>query len=193
MGDTRQDILDASLVLFAEQGYDKTSLREIAEQVGVTKAALYYHFPSKEQILAALLEPVAAMQNQLLDDMRTDALLDPAAWVPALERVLAAILDNRRLWSLLERNATTLMAFNHEGSFAEAHQELHRRTEAFFADERVPLDARVRLACAFGSVFGVVEVGGSMIFANSTSEDLTPMVLGIVREILAPVTTTTRP
>jgi AcrR family transcriptional regulator len=193
MGDTRQDILDAALVLFAEQGYDKTSLREIAEQVGVTKAALYYHFPSKEQILVALFEPVAAMQERLLDDLRTDALLDPAAWLPAVERVLDAILDNRRLWSLLERNATTLMALDQAGTFAEAHQELHRRTEEFFADARVPLDARVRLACAFGSVFGVVEVGGSMIFGESTSDELTPVVVGIVREILAPVTAAVRP
>ena len=150
MGDTRQDILDASLVLFAEQGYDKTSLREIAEQVGVTKAALYYHFPSKEQILVALFEPVAAMQDQLLEDLRNDVLLDPATWVPALERVLGAILENRRLWSPARAQRHTLMALNHEGDFAETHQELHRRTEAFFADDRMPLEARIRLACAFG-------------------------------------------
>ena len=119
MGDTRQEILDASLVLFADQGYDKTSLREIAEQVGVTKAALYYHFPSKEEILVALFEPVAAIQDGLLEDLRSDALLDPAAWMPSLERLLGAILENRRLFGLLERNANTLMALNHEGTFAE--------------------------------------------------------------------------
>ena len=138
MADTRQEILDAALVLFADQGYDKTSLREIAEQVGVTKAALYYHFPSKEEILVALFEPVATMQDQLLEDLRNDVLLDPATWMPALERILGAVLENRRLWSLLERNASTLMALKHEGDFAETHQELHRRTEALFADERMP-------------------------------------------------------
>ena len=52
MNDTRERILDAALDLFIEQGYDKTSLREIAERVGVTKAALYYHFESKEEIFA---------------------------------------------------------------------------------------------------------------------------------------------
>ncbi len=50
-GDTRQRIRDVALELFAEQGYDKTSLREIAERLGVTKAALYYHFQSKEDIV----------------------------------------------------------------------------------------------------------------------------------------------
>ncbi len=55
--DTRQRILDVSAELFVDQGYDGTSLREIAERLGVTKAALYYHFSSKDQILRALLEP----------------------------------------------------------------------------------------------------------------------------------------
>ena len=52
--DTRERILDVALDLFVEKGFDQTSLREIAEQLGVTKAALYYHFPSKGDILIAL-------------------------------------------------------------------------------------------------------------------------------------------
>jgi AcrR family transcriptional regulator len=42
--------------LFAEQGYDKASLREIAERLGVTKAALYYHFKTKEDIVASVFD-----------------------------------------------------------------------------------------------------------------------------------------
>ena len=42
-------VLDAALDLFIEQGFDGTSLRQIAEQLGVTKAALYYHFESKDK------------------------------------------------------------------------------------------------------------------------------------------------
>ena len=45
--DTRSRVQEVALELFAEQGYEKTSLREIAERLGVTKAALYYHFKSK--------------------------------------------------------------------------------------------------------------------------------------------------
>ena len=48
---TRERILDISLELFTTQGYDKTSLREIAEHLGFSKAAIYYHFESKEAIL----------------------------------------------------------------------------------------------------------------------------------------------
>src|SRR6516162_5877947 len=51
---TRDRILDVALDLFTEQGFDGTSLREIAERLHVTKAALYYHFESKDDILMAL-------------------------------------------------------------------------------------------------------------------------------------------
>ncbi len=52
--DTRGRIQAVALELFSDHGYDKTSLREIAERLGVTKAALYYHFKSKEEILESL-------------------------------------------------------------------------------------------------------------------------------------------
>src|ERR1044071_3578146 len=52
----RARIQEVALELFIEEGYDKTSLREIAERLGVTKAALYYHFPTKEDIVTSLIE-----------------------------------------------------------------------------------------------------------------------------------------
>src|SRR3974390_3625914 len=54
--DTRSRAQKVALELFAEQGYEKTSLREIAERLGVTKAALYYHFKSKEDIVRSFTE-----------------------------------------------------------------------------------------------------------------------------------------
>jgi AcrR family transcriptional regulator len=53
--DTRERALAVALELFATHGYTVTSLREIAEQLGVTKAALYFHFRTKEEILTAIL------------------------------------------------------------------------------------------------------------------------------------------
>jgi AcrR family transcriptional regulator len=52
---TRERILEAALTLFAERGYEAISMREIAEQLGITKAALYYHFDSKADIVRAML------------------------------------------------------------------------------------------------------------------------------------------
>ncbi|MBG0830358.1 TetR/AcrR family transcriptional regulator [Planomonospora sp. ID67723] len=54
--DTRTRIQEIALKLFIEQGYEATSLREIAEALGVTKAALYYHFKTKDDIVASLAE-----------------------------------------------------------------------------------------------------------------------------------------
>ena len=54
---TRTQILDSARRLFARQGYHNTSIREIAEQLGMTKTAVLYHFPTKADILAALAQP----------------------------------------------------------------------------------------------------------------------------------------
>src|SRR5215216_4602258 len=65
-GDTRTRIQQVALQLFTDQGYDKTSLREIAERLGVTKAALYYHFRSKEEIVDSFIEDSANQLDQLV-------------------------------------------------------------------------------------------------------------------------------
>jgi AcrR family transcriptional regulator len=64
--DTRSRLRELALELFAEQGYEKTSLREIAERLGVTKAALYYYFKSKEDIVASLVEDYVARLDELI-------------------------------------------------------------------------------------------------------------------------------
>jgi len=51
---TREAVLEAARRLFTQRGYDGTSMRDIAGEVGLTNAALYYHFPGKDSILAAL-------------------------------------------------------------------------------------------------------------------------------------------
>jgi len=65
-GGTRERIQQVALELFAEQGYDKTSLREIADRLGVTKAALYYHYKTKEDILTSALEDYMAEVRELI-------------------------------------------------------------------------------------------------------------------------------
>lgn len=55
---TRDKVLAVALELFAEQGFAATSTRELSERLGFTKAALYYHFRTKDELLSALVEPV---------------------------------------------------------------------------------------------------------------------------------------
>ncbi|GGS84524.1 TetR/AcrR family transcriptional regulator [Streptomyces chromofuscus] len=66
-GDTRRRIQDVALELFAEQGYEKTSLREIAERLDVTKAALYYHFKTKEEILVSVFDDLMRPIDELIE------------------------------------------------------------------------------------------------------------------------------
>src|SRR5690349_21695288 len=65
--DTRRRIQEVALELFTEQGYEGTSLREIAERLGVTKAALYYHFKTKEEIIGSLIDDRLALLRELVD------------------------------------------------------------------------------------------------------------------------------
>jgi len=53
---TRKQILEASLRLFSEKGFARTTVRDIARDVGITDAAIYYHFSSKQELLEALVE-----------------------------------------------------------------------------------------------------------------------------------------
>ncbi len=63
---TRERIRQVALEMFTERGYDGTSLREIAEQLGFTKAALYYHFKSKDAILLSLMKELKDAIEELV-------------------------------------------------------------------------------------------------------------------------------
>jgi AcrR family transcriptional regulator len=65
---TRQQILETAQRLFAELGYDATSLQMIADEMGLTKAAVYYHFRAKSDILHAAMQPGLQRLEVLLDE-----------------------------------------------------------------------------------------------------------------------------
>jgi AcrR family transcriptional regulator len=71
---TRQQILDASLRLFSERGFARTTVRDIARQAGITDAAIYYHFESKRDLLDALVE-----ERGFLNNLENLARLQPDA------------------------------------------------------------------------------------------------------------------
>jgi AcrR family transcriptional regulator len=74
----RDQIATVALELFAEKGYAATSMREISEQLGITKAALYYHYTSKDEIVRELVDGMLTQVDQLVEWARgqdvTDAL-----------------------------------------------------------------------------------------------------------------------
>ncbi len=105
--DTRERIQKTALDLFVSRGYEKTSLREIAEELGVTKAALYYHFKTKEDILTAISEDLGRPVDELI------------AWAeeqpPTLDtrrelmtRYSAALKSAMPIYHILQENQATL-------------------------------------------------------------------------------------
>lgn len=66
MNKTKRKIFETSMKLFAEKGYDATSIEEITAKVGVAKGTLYYHFSSKEEIFNFLVEEgIKLLQNSI--------------------------------------------------------------------------------------------------------------------------------
>ena len=66
MNKTKRKIFETSMKLFAEKGYDATSIEEITSVVGVAKGTLYYHFSSKEEIFHFLVdEGMKLLQNSI--------------------------------------------------------------------------------------------------------------------------------
>ncbi|MFD3992208.1 TetR/AcrR family transcriptional regulator [Streptomyces sp. NPDC058548] len=101
-GNTRQRIQDVALDLFAEQGYEKTSLREIAERLDVTKAALYYHFKTKEDILVGIFEDLTRPMDDLI------------SWAQEQPRTLETRQEVLRRYQVALRAAAPLFRFMQE-------------------------------------------------------------------------------
>ncbi len=74
--DTRSRIMRAALSLFTEKGFAATSTRELAEALDFTKAALYYHFRTKDDLLAALVAPAFGQLRVILDEVPARPSID---------------------------------------------------------------------------------------------------------------------
>jgi AcrR family transcriptional regulator len=145
---TRTQILDTARQLFSSQGYDATPLRQIADHLQLTKAALYYHFPAKELLLLELTRPFLDGMSSIVTDLRSADVYEPQA-------VLAAYLDlfieNIEVVSLLSREPAT-----------QHHPDIGQRARALVAAIQQqlarpePTPARVvRTACALGVIHAV--------------------------------------
>jgi AcrR family transcriptional regulator len=85
--DTRARVLQTALELFAERGFAATSTRELSERLGFTKAALYYYFRTKDDLLAALIQPGLEQLTTLITQTPVRAS------AAARREVLAAYID----------------------------------------------------------------------------------------------------
>ncbi|MFL5956615.1 MAG: TetR/AcrR family transcriptional regulator, partial [Solirubrobacterales bacterium] len=116
---TRERILDVALDLFVRKGYAETSLREIAAELGFSKAALYYHFESKQDILLALHRRVHSLTDGVLPLLQAEADAGDT-WERLVDLLIGLALQNRRLIELHARNQEAIAEL-HRNAALEKH------------------------------------------------------------------------
>jgi AcrR family transcriptional regulator len=183
-GEMRDRILDVALELFNEQGYDKTSLREIAERLDVTKAALYYHFERKEDILLELHLRLHALGNDLLDQL--DALggdtVAAAAWPQIVDAFIDQVLANRDLFLVHQRNQSAFEAIVDNERHRAENEDIEERFRRFLASPAIPLADRVRMAASIGAVFAAL-MGASAMYGDADPDEVAKYVREVVHDL----------
>jgi AcrR family transcriptional regulator len=181
---TRERILDIALELFSSQGYDKTSLREIAERLGFSKAAIYYHFASKEDILLALHKRLHDFGRGALETLGQGGATTEV-WAELLDELTGEMLEHRSLFILHERNQAAFEALHRENHPEMDHEDLQAKLRQALSDPAVSIVGRIRIACAFGAIMGCLVFSGE-VFSDVSSEELGDALRGAVNDLLAP-------
>jgi AcrR family transcriptional regulator len=181
MNDTRDRILDVALDLFIEQGYDKVSLREVAERVGVTKAALYYHFASKDDIFRTLVSPLLTFGEPFAELLRQRPTRE--TWAQGWSRFLEWVLAHRKLFALMQTNQAKLHELGETLHDEEQHIVIHELLEAIMTDPSLPLADRVRMASCIGVVGAVLGLTGKA-FMEVPTEELLPLLRDVIDDVL---------
>ncbi|MDX3311949.1 TetR/AcrR family transcriptional regulator [Streptomyces sp. NPDC054884] len=142
-GNTRQRIQDVALELFAEQGYEKTSLREIAERLEVTKAALYYHFKTKEEITVSIFTDLTKPIEDLIEWGRSQPhTLETKHEL--VRRYSQALSEAAPLFRFMQENQATVRELQIGDSFKDRMRSLRD----IIIDPQAPLTDQVRCVSA---------------------------------------------
>jgi len=179
---TREGILIVDYTVSTEKGYDGASLREIAGQLGVTKAAIYYHFASKDDILMALHMRLHEFGKDALSQM-TEEPVTLELWSRLLDQIVGQMLAQRKLFLFHERNQAALENLHRKDHDAE-HDDIQDRFRRVLADPRVPLRDRVRMACSIGAVFAGLFMSGDA-FEGTSNQALGDLLRDAVHDVLA--------
>ena len=159
--DTKARALAVALDLFSRDGYDATSMREIAEELGVTKAALYYHFTGKEDLVRGILNQFMGEVDEVVAWAATGADVSPE--------------DVLRRWAQLMRvNGMRLIRFMQANQ--RIVRDLQPEEHAPFSERVVPLfdaltggdpslGAQVRARSAF------LALRGATLFSTTLDAD----------------------
>lgn len=174
MNKTKRKIFETSMQLFAQKGYDATSVEEITATVGVAKGTLYYHFSSKEEIFQFLIEEgVKLLKNSItiktsnltnsLDKIRAIVLIEIKVLVK-YENFMTIILSE--IWGT---GARSKMCRKYVFDYIQMIQEIVE--EGIEKKEIIESDANVIASGIFGFVCS------SLIYKLRTEENIEVMSL----------------
>jgi AcrR family transcriptional regulator len=181
--DTRERILDVALDLFIEKGYDKTSLREIAEKIGFTKAALYYHFPSKQDILMALHYRMHGLLEESIVSLGGFSS-DPRGWPAVFDSLLDKTLANRKLFLMHERNRAAFEGMHQEDHHQNSHNDLEVEFRRILKDPDISLRDKVRFTCAQSALLGGLLITSAIDMPASSLDELADLLRESVHAVL---------
>jgi AcrR family transcriptional regulator len=139
--DTRGRILDTARQLFRDQGFSGTSMRDLSESLGITTAALYYHFDGKDAILDALVGPFLDALRAVPETPSTPAY-DPES---ILRQLAAVLIDHGAAMYSVMNDPSARVHILQRREFPE---EL-TRVERMLAGSDDPFDL-LRARCALG-------------------------------------------
>src|SRR3954453_12703594 len=148
-GGTKQPILETAQRLFDEQGYDATSLRQIAESVGMTKAAVYYHYPAKEHLLLELTRPLLDAMSDMVARLRSDG--EGGDSRAALASYLDLFVEHLPVVHLMASEPATM----NPPDVGQRIRTLVDAVQRLIAGEDAGDERTVRTACAMGVIHAV--------------------------------------
>lgn len=154
---TKRKIFETSMKLFAEKGYDATSIEEITATVGVAKGTLYYHFSSKEEIFNFLIEEgIKLLQNSVdiktskhnnyIDKIKAIVLIQIKI-VAKYENIITILLS--QFWGTKERNKKCQeLVYQYIGKIEKIVQEGIEKGEIKKGDTRAIASEIYGLICS---------------------------------------------
>lgn len=149
--DTRQRLIDVAVQLFTKHSFAGTSLQMIADELGITKAAVYHHFHTREQLLSAVVEPVRTQLQTIVET--AEAQRTPHA---RAEHMLTGYTDlavrNRALMSVLAADPSVVEMLRTHPDMGE----LVNRQIKLLADAHPGPAGLVNAAVVFAGIAGAV-------------------------------------
>lgn len=149
--ETRSRLRELALQLFAEQGYEQTSLREIAERLGVTKAALYYYYKSKEDIVRDLVEDYMAQIDQLIT-WGKDQPRSAETRAEIVRRYLDIIVNGTAVFRLLHQNQAAVSSLAAAKERGELFRERIDALIGLLTEPGAPMRDKIRAASCLMSI-----------------------------------------